>query len=192
LIFVTVGTQLTFDRLIRSVDQWAGERHPQPDVVAQIGPTKVRPQHIQTHAFVPVKEFNELAKRSEVIVSHAGIGSILTAMRLGKPIVIMPRRASLGEHRNEHQLATAARFRNRQGVFVADDEFALPGILDRVADLRGSVPIESYASPSLIAAVREFIESGKVTRIPDSLAPESLVPAPKSAARQRLQKSHGA
>ena len=166
MIFVTVGTQLPFDRMIRAVDQWAGVRFPRPSVMAQIGPTDFIPQHLTARPFVGVKEFAELARDACVIVSHAGIGSILTAQSFGKPIVIMPRQAMLGEHRNDHQLATAARFRNRPGVFVANDEFELPNILDGFTDLRGSVPIESLASPSLINAVRQFIEFGAITAEP--------------------------
>ena len=190
MIFVTVGTQLPFDRMIRAVDQWAGNRFARPDVIAQIGPTDFFPEYINAKPFVTVNEFAELAGSSRIIVSHAGIGSILTALRLGKPIVIMPRRAALGEHRNDHQLATAANFRNRSGVFVADDELELPNILDSIADLRGSIPIESFASPCLISAVREFIEFGKVTKPPlDGEVDDEMV-VPNLAQHRQLAKNH--
>ena len=66
-------------------------------------------------------------RSSTAIVAHAGMGTILTALELGKPLLIMPRRAALGEHRNDHQLATAERFAAVDGVKVAFDEteFAL-------------------------------------------------------------------
>lgn len=158
MIFVTVGTQLAFDRMVRAIDAWAGAASPKPEVFAQIGPTELVPQHLEHKAFVEPGEFAERAGAADAIVAHAGMGSIITALTFGKPIIIMPRRADLGEQRNDHQLATAARFADRPGVMVARDETELPGLLDRLADLRGAEPIPEFASPGLIGAIRDFID----------------------------------
>jgi UDP-N-acetylglucosamine transferase subunit ALG13 len=157
VIFVTVGTQLAFDRMVRAVDEWA-ERAGREDIFAQIGPTELVPRHIAYKAFVNPQEFAEHARSAAAIVAHAGMGSILTALQYGKPILIMPRRASLGEQRNDHQLATAARFEGRPGVLVAHDESELPAMLDRLTELRGGEPIPPFASPGLIGAIRAFID----------------------------------
>jgi UDP-N-acetylglucosamine transferase subunit ALG13 len=106
MIFVTVGVQLPFDRLVRAVDAWAGERM-RSDVFAQIGPSQYRPQHIEFRAFVEPPEFRRLVECADAVVAHAGMGSIITALELAKPLIVMPRRAELGEHRNDHQLSTA-------------------------------------------------------------------------------------
>jgi hypothetical protein len=58
VIFVTVGTQLPFDRLIRAVDEWAGAAAG-ADVFAQIGPTAVEPRHIAYRRFVSPAECRE-------------------------------------------------------------------------------------------------------------------------------------
>ena len=58
MIFVTVGTQVHFDRLIRTVDEWAGVRG-RSDVFAQIGPSNYRAQHIQTKPFIDPTEFRK-------------------------------------------------------------------------------------------------------------------------------------
>ncbi|MBK7405909.1 MAG: glucuronosyltransferase [Phycisphaerales bacterium] len=158
MIFVTVGTQLAFDRMVRPIDEWAG-RTGRADVFAQIGPSEWIPRHIEWKAFVDPGEFAARAREAAAIVAHAGMGSIITALTYGKPIVIMPRRAALGEQRNDHQLATAARFEGRTGVFVAHDETELPAILDGLADLQAGEPIPPFAAPTLIKAIREFIDS---------------------------------
>jgi len=73
----------------------------------------------------------------------------------------MPRRASLGEHRNEHQQATAARFAGRQNVYVADDETLLPATLHRAAGGPADVPtISPYADRKLISSLRRYILNG--------------------------------
>ncbi len=158
MIFVTVGTQLAFDRMLRVIDEWAGSTAPTPEVFAQIGPSEFVPKHIEHKAFIEPTEFAERARAADAIVAHAGMGSILTALTYGKPIVIMPRRADLGEQRNDHQLSTAERFKGRPGVFVAQDETELPAILDSLKDLQAAEPIPPFASPGLIKAIRDFID----------------------------------
>ena len=118
MIFVTVGTQLPFDRLIAAVDAWAGETGV-GDVFAQIGPTAYVPRHIEFAQFIPPAECAQRMREADAIVAHAGMGTILNALQLGKPLLVMPRRASLGEHRNEHQSATARRFEELGSVAVA-------------------------------------------------------------------------
>jgi UDP-N-acetylglucosamine transferase subunit ALG13 len=87
------------------------------------------------------------------------MGTIIGSLQLGKPVVIMPRKAQLGEHRNDHQLATAARFAERPGVRVATDEHELASALDDLVDgkIAPGQRISPYASEELLDAVRAFI-----------------------------------
>jgi UDP-N-acetylglucosamine transferase subunit ALG13 len=125
VIFVTVGTQLPFDRLIGAMDDWAAA-HPHIKVFAQVGPTTRPPRHMAHAAFLSPQEAETRLRSASLIVAHAGMGTVLTALQAGRPVVILPRRASLGEHRNEHQLATARWLATRPGVGVAMDESELP------------------------------------------------------------------
>lgn len=157
MIFVTVGAQMPFDRLIKTVDQWARDRG-RDDIFAQIGLTDYRPSNIQWTPFLSTEEFKQRYEAAHVIVAHAGTGSIITALQLGKPILIMPRRASLHETRNDHQVATTEQFRRFDSVAVALDEKELITRLDGIDNLRGRQAIESYASQELLGAIRDFIE----------------------------------
>lgn len=156
MIFVTVGTQLAFDRMIAAVDTWAS-RNRGIEVVAQVGPSQYQSQNFKARDFIPPSEANRLFAEAELIVSHAGMGSILTAMKFRKPILIMPRKAACGEHRNDHQMATAKWLGGRAGVIVAWDEFELPKLLDERHNLCGGGGISDSAQPQLIAAVQRFI-----------------------------------
>jgi UDP-N-acetylglucosamine transferase subunit ALG13 len=164
MIFLTVGTQLPFDRLVAAVDDWAG-RHPDVEVFAQIGPTTLVPRHMQHAPFLPPARADDLMRRSEVIVAHAGMGSVLTAQALNKPIVIVPRHAALGEHRNDHQLATASWLESRPGVIVAWEPTDVAALLDDRTGLAdgsalrpalGSV-ISPVASGPLVERLRAYV-----------------------------------
>lgn len=156
MMFVTVGSQMPFDRLVKAVDRWAGETR-REDVFAQIGPTDFRPSRVQWTKFLDPTEFAYRLKSAKVVIAHAGTGSLIAALQAGKPIIVMPRRASLGETRNDHQVATAEQFRRFDSVRVALDEVELEARLSGIDGLVGHPTIGPYASRELLAAVRGFI-----------------------------------
>jgi len=161
VIFLTIGTQEPFDRLVQAVDDWAGA-HAMP-VFGQLGalkPGSYRPVNFGWDAFISADAYQEKLDACRLLVAHAGMGSIISALTWGKPILIMPRRASLGEHRNEHQLATAEKFRDRPGVHVAWEADDVGGLIDGLlqADSAASASeLSPEASPELIAALRAFV-----------------------------------
>jgi len=159
LIFVTVGTQLPFDRLVKAVDDWAASRGIK-DVVAQAGQSKLDAAAIRTFPAAPQAQIEEYERAAQLIVGHAGIGTILAAAELGKPLIIMPRRRCFGEHRNDHQLATADRFRERPGIYVAMSAEELHALLDGRDALAPAPESEPIGSPELIQALREFLGTG--------------------------------
>lgn len=158
MIFVAVGTQLPFDRLIRAVDEWAGRKQ-RCDIVAQVGPTTYRATNMVARPFLDPAEFRRCVEHAEFIVSHAGMGTIITALELGKPVIVMPRRAELREHRNDHQLATARHLLLQGRVKVAFDERALITELDSLNREEGREPISQYASRPLIDTLATFLAS---------------------------------
>lgn len=157
MIFVTVGTQLPFDRLVRSVDQWLLER-PQQRGFAQIGASSFRPLALSWRASIGPREYEVFVRAADVVVAHAGIGSLLSAIRHNKRLLLLPRSEALGEHRNDHQRATAERIRAQGWAAVADDERDLVARLD---DWR-SIPIahaDSRRLPGLIDELRGWIHA---------------------------------
>lgn len=157
VIFITVGTDMAFNRLVRTVDEWALARGRQ-DVFAQIGETDWQPAHIAWSNFLQPPEFARRFAEAEVVVAHAGMGTILSALQWEKPILVMPRRATLGEQRNEHQLATARHLSELGKISVAMDEAELRVMLDDLGQLRAREKIGPYAGDALIATLRDFIK----------------------------------
>lgn len=129
MIFITVGTQLPFDRLIKAVDSWA-VRHPELDFVIQSGGGEFKPSHCELREFISPSEWEGLFSEAELVVSHAGMGTIIKAMDSGKPLILMPRKASMQEHRNDHQIATVSQLKNVENIVVVENEDALHLALD--------------------------------------------------------------
>jgi len=156
VIFVTVGTQQPFDRLIKAVDAWAAGNG-EAAGFAQIGSSAYKPVHLEWAEYLPGDAFRSKLEAASLVVSHAGVGNLLLALQAGKPILMMPRRAKLNETRNDHQLATAKWLRQMPGVTVADDTDELVEAL-RHGAWQEPRALRAEASPELLAAVREFIE----------------------------------
>ena len=159
-IFVTVGTELPFDRLIGAVDAWAGDRGRGDDVFAQIGVTVGAPEHFASSPTLEAKTFRRLFDSADLIVAHAGMGTILGALERARPLVVVPRRAELGEHRNDHQLATTQQLDELGLINVANDEHDLTPYLDDPGSVPRHGPIGASADPSLLEAVRNAVLHG--------------------------------
>ena len=162
MMFLTVGHEMPFDRLVRAVDEWCRERN-RSDVFGQIGdpgPAGYKPSQFEYKLFIEPDEYERRFQEADLIIAHAGMGSIITALTLPKPILIMPRHGALKETRNDHQVATANRFASRSGIEVAVDEVQLGPALDRLIDKQiavGDAVASPFAEPQLLDTIRDFI-----------------------------------
>ncbi len=121
-IFVICGTQkFPFSRLILALNRLIEDGIYQPsDIVMQSQINKVKPL-FKIYTLLPVEEFERYMKEAEVVISHAGVNSIISCMRLHKPLLITPRRASFGEHVDNHQVEIASLMADKFEVIVDYD-----------------------------------------------------------------------
>ncbi|MFC4255563.1 glucuronosyltransferase [Altererythrobacter xixiisoli] len=155
MILLTVGTQLPFDRLVRIVDEIAptlGE-----PVTAQIGCGKYIPANMEWRRVIDPVEFEDLMDRVTLVISHAGIGTIVTAQRHSKPLILFARSAQLSEHRNDHQLATVNALAQQQGIRVASTVEELEMLLREPVTKVTRMEITARRQ-SLCDAVADFIQ----------------------------------
>jgi UDP-N-acetylglucosamine transferase subunit ALG13 len=159
MIFVTTGTQAPFNRLVKAMDDIAANLNGEEVIVQAFG-VNFETKNIKVVGFLDPLEYTKIFDRSRLIVSHAGIGSILSALTKGKPIIVMPRNAELNEHRDNHQYDTTKNMSTLGYVPVAHDEVELreilTGMLETLKEDSKGV-IGDYASVSLIDSIRTFI-----------------------------------
>jgi len=114
MIFVTVGTnEAPFDRLLEGVDALQLDER----LVVQHGPSSVRPRNAECHDFLAFDEIVDHMREARVVISHAGVGTVLVALANGKHPVVVPRLRQFGEAVDDHQLAFARRL-HREGVLT--------------------------------------------------------------------------
>ena len=161
MIFLTVGSELPFDRLVRAVDDWAG-RHGDTEIFGQLcepGETDHRPKNFEWTARLDPPEFRRRVAEASHLVGHAGMGTIIDALTQCKPLLMMPRRAHLRETRNDHQVATVERFGTRPGLHVAMDlDEVDAGMTRLLADTTVLAPLAPHAEDRLIAFLHGAIQ----------------------------------
>ena len=157
LIFVTVGHQLPFDRLVSLVDQWAA-LVPGQRIFAQIGDSNYQANHIETQRFLSVEHYERCLASCDAVVAHAGTGTILQALAARKPLLVLPRLSQLGETRNDHQVGTARHFAKSGQVLAAYDDATLLSLLDQVGSFEPAFDLPTRALEQLTGRLRQFIE----------------------------------
>ena len=159
-VFVSVGSMMPFDRLVRAMDEWAAA-NPEVLVEIQIGRGKYEPRNARFHRLLPVAAYRQKVADARLFVAHAGIGSIITAVEAGKPLLMLPRLKAEGEHNTDHQLATAASICHRPGLFVAADAADLKARAAEMFAVGATPPaaIAPFADQRFTDRIRAFIEA---------------------------------
>lgn len=155
MIFVTIGTQIPFDRLIEAIDSITPEID--EEIIAQTLSGTYVPKNIKTVEFLEPEVFKKYIEDARVIMGHAGMGVILSAMEHNKPLIIFARDPNLGEVLNSHQIATAAKMAELGYAYTANTTEELKALLSD-PDLKPLHSIGAVASDSLIESLTDFIE----------------------------------
>lgn len=146
VIFVTVGThEQPFDRLVKAVDDLVASGVIGEPVFVQTGYSTYEPRHCEWSRFVPASRMKELMAGADVVVTHGGPSSFIEALAAGKAPVVVPRRADLGEHVNDHQ-ADFVRVVARQqgGIVPCYDVAKLPQAIDKARALSKDAGFQSH------------------------------------------------
>lgn len=161
MIFLTVGSQLPFDRLTAAVDGWAAGR-PEAEIFGQVGDTDGPPANFASVSTMSPEEYQRRFAEADLIVGHAGMGTIIAALDLGKPMLMLPRLGRLKESRNDNQVGTARHF-SGFGLFeVVELESEIPAKMNHMLanlDSYKRTSDEFGVADSLIDAIREFVRS---------------------------------
>jgi len=156
MIFLTVGTQFPFDRLVKTIDQLLNDGVMYDEVFVQIGETAYRPRNFEAVVSLDKTAFDERFCGAAAIISHAGMGAITMALDHGKPLVVMPRRRKYKEVVNNHQDELAERFEALGHILLARDETQLRS---KIEQLRSFVPQPRQADPETVARkICHFLE----------------------------------
>ena len=151
MILVTVGTsRFPFDRLLRAVEAL----EPAEPLTVQHGPSSIQPANAVCSPFLEMDELTRLIREARVVVTHAGVGSILLSLANGKRPYVVPRRRGFNEAVDDHQLESARRFAKAGLVTLVEEPERLGAVIDGAeADAQPLVRQDG----GLVGELREYL-----------------------------------
>jgi len=158
--FVTVGLdRKPFSRLLRLVDLAVGRQLLSRETLVQRGHTEFSSRNLQVVQFLPFADMQAAARKAELVITHAGVGSILLCQSAGQLPLVFPRQGDLGEHVDNHQLEFAEVMAAAGKAVVAYNEVDFFSLLARVAEWRQGPPLAQGPDPEpeLAATIKSLL-----------------------------------
>lgn len=157
MILVTLGTQdKTFERLLKAIDKQIKKGNIKDRVVVQAGFTKYESDNMEVFDLIPMKTFDKLMDEADLIITHGGVGSILSAIRKNKKIIAIPRLSKYREHTNDHQQQIVEEFVKKQYILTCKDLNKINLVIEEAKNFQPS----KYKSNNntMIKIIEKFIE----------------------------------
>lgn len=137
MILVLLGTQNnSFHRLLEEIEENIKDRTIKEEVVVQAGYTKFESENMKVFDLIPKEQLEELQSQADLIITHGGVGSIITSIRKGKKVIAVPRMHQYGEHVNNHQIEIIENFNEQQYIIGIEKVEDLKQAIIKVKDFK--------------------------------------------------------
>lgn len=157
MIFVTVGTQpQPFKRLFDKLELLVSNDVIKEKIIAQVGMNVLQEGKIQSFDYLPLQEMYNYIKSADLVISHGGTGSIITALKMGKKVIGVPRLSEYGEHVNNHQVDLITILSREKHIIPL---FDIDLMENAIAESKNFVPVPfKSGQKELIADIKSFID----------------------------------
>ena len=150
MILVLLGTQKNeFNRLLQAIEKNIKEGNIKEKVIVQAGCTKFSTDLMEVFDLIPKEDIEELKKKARIIITHGGVGSILSCVKLGKKVIAVPRLAKYNEHVNDHQRQLVEKFNNEGYIIGVENLEKLSEALNK---------IENFTPRKYVSNTNNFIK----------------------------------
>lgn len=138
MILVTLGTQdKKFYRLLNVVQEQIDKGNIIDDIIVQAGcSSDYKSKQMEIFDLIPIDDFEKLIKRCDILITHGGVGSIITGLKSNKKVIAMARLEKYKEHTNDHQLQIINNFYNNGYIKKIDEDGDLGEILKSIKSFK--------------------------------------------------------
>lgn len=157
MILVTLGTQdKTFVRLLEKINQLIDQGLIKDKVIVQAGFTKYNSDNMEIFDLIPQDEFNSLMAQADLIITHGGVGNIISALEKNKKVIAVPRLSKYGEHINDHQTQIIAKFNDLGYIIGLQDVDELDKAIKEVKKFKPQKFV--HDNSKMLSLVSELID----------------------------------
>lgn len=156
MIFVTVGTQkFQFNRLIKEVDDYVGNSN--EVAFRQIGNSTYKPKNFGYKNFLSANDFDKYISDCDLVITHSGVATIVKALKLNKPVIVVPRLKKYGEHVDDHQEQIAEIFSQKNYVLWGKDGDKIEDLIMKIKKMK----FDKYVSNryEMIQTIETFLHT---------------------------------
>lgn len=158
MILITLGTQdKQFTRLLDNIQKCIDKGIINDKVVVQAGFTKYNSKDMEIFDLIDRDKFNELIKECDLLITHGGVGSILTGLKNNKKVIVCPRLAKYKEHINDHQIQIVNNFYKEGYILKYNEGDNLEIILKNVDKFKPKKYVSN--TKKMINIIDEFIKN---------------------------------
>jgi len=153
MILVLCGTQKQdFSRMIKEVEKLSTFEK----IIVQAGHTIYQSKTMEIFDFVTKDELTRLYKQSDMVITHAGAGSMVQGIKEKRKMIVFPRRSKYGEHVNDHQVELATKFADLDYLEIYKEGDNIEELYNKVKDINFQ---EWNLKSNVVNLISEFIES---------------------------------
>ncbi len=157
MILVTLGTQdKTFVRLLEKINQLIDQGLIKDKVIVQAGFTKYNSDNMEIFDLIPQDEFDSLMAQADLIITHGGVGNIISALEKNKKVIAVPRLSKYGEHINDHQTQIIAKFNDLGYIIGLQDVDELDKAIKEVKKFKPQKFV--HDNSKMLSLVSELID----------------------------------
>ena len=158
MILVLLGTQNnSFNRLLEKLEDCIKRKKIQEEVIVQAGYTKFQSEYMKVFDLIPLEELQQLQDKANIIITHGGVGSIISSIKKGKKVIAVTRLHEYGEHVNNHQIEIVNMFGKEKYIIACNNIDELEQCL---IDVINYTPKKYKSGNSMIINIIEnFIET---------------------------------
>ena len=158
MILVMLGTQNnSFHRLLEEIDKLINDGLIKEDVVVQAGYTKYESTNMKIFDFISSDELDKLEQQAYCIITHGGVGSIISSIEKDKKVIAVPRLKRYGEHVNDHQLDIVQSFDKLGYIIGVTDVLQLSYALQKINMFQPKKYVQNTGK--IISIVQDFIDN---------------------------------
>lgn len=160
MILVLLGTQNnSFHRLLEKIDELIEKKVIDEKILVQSGYTKYESKNMRVFDLIPQEELERYQEQADLIITHGGVGSIISSIKKGKKVIAVPRLHEYQEHVNNHQKQIVESFRKKGYIIGINGVEELEEAIIKMQDF---IPIKydsnSQGNRKMLELIEKFID----------------------------------
>lgn len=161
MILVLLGTQNnSFHRLLEKLDELVEKKVIDEKIVVQAGYTKYESKNMRIFGLIPQEELERYQEQADLIITHGGVGSIISSIKRGKKVIAVPRLHKYHEHVNDHQTQIIENFSIKNYIIGINEVDELEqAILKAKNFVPEKYEIKNHEENKIIKIIKKFIDN---------------------------------